>query len=165
MKNITDKLFIYLEAKRHIWNTYFVNVFESLRECSPLDEYEKIDSLLFSALVLKDLRKPSLLFDKDFLFGTMPFSYLKVIPNEGLEKLGVIISNPASSSSHQWEHIDLEIDTHTEFSFIEFFEWYRYGYVTYPYFRVRITKYDKKPDIVNWDALIETINAKVFFID
>jgi len=53
MKDVTKKLLIYLEAKRHIWNTYFINLFSSLLECSPLDEYEQIDHLLFSVLVLK----------------------------------------------------------------------------------------------------------------
>lgn len=163
MKDITDKLFVYLEAKRHLWNAFFINVFHSLRECSPLDEYEEIDRLLFQALVLKDINK-SLFIDKEFKFGDMPFLYLRVIPKKELDMLDVMICDP-SDSYRKWEPVDLLLGTDIHFSFIEFFEWDRYGYVSYPYFRVRVMKYDKKPEFVGWDALIKTINARAFFVE
>ena len=161
MRDITNKLFVYLEAKRHLWNAYFVNVFNSLYECSPLEEYEEIDRLLFSALVLKDINK-TLLFDKNFKFGEMPFPYLMVIPKEGIDKMNVMVCAP---SSHKWEFVNLLFDKNVQLSFIEFFEWDRYAYTTYPYFRVRIMRYDKKQEIVGWDALIETKDARIFFVE
>jgi len=46
MVDITQNIFQYLEAKRHLWNIYFINKVNSLRDCSPLDEYEEIDVIL-----------------------------------------------------------------------------------------------------------------------
>jgi hypothetical protein len=161
MKDITNKLFTYLEAKRHLWNTYFLPAFSSLRECSPLDEYEEIDRLLFSALVLKDINK-NLELESDFNFGATPFPYLIVVPEEGISKMDILV---CPSSSGKWEFVNLSLNKNIQFSFIEFFEWDRYSYTTYPYFRVKIEKCDIRQDIVGWDALIETKNARVFFVE
>jgi len=110
-------------------------------------------------LALKDLDK-TFLEDKTFRFGIDPFSYLKVIPKEGIEKLRVMICRP---DDHKWEPLDMEVSSKVEFLFIDFFEWDRYSYVSYPYFQVKIARYDKNPNVVGWNALVETINGMVFF--
>jgi len=161
MQDISVKLLTYLEAKRHLWNVYFADKAIDLKACSALDDYEEIDKLLFSALVLREIGKDM---DTDFIFGQDSFPYLKIIPREGIDQIEIMtcsIENDRKIWSNPWM---LNIAHDCQFDFIEYFEWYRYGFVSYPYYLVKITKCDTHPELLNAEALIEISNAKVFFV-
>jgi len=53
MKDITNHITDYRNALIVVWNDFFLKHYSSLTECGSLDEYEQIDKLLFSGLVLK----------------------------------------------------------------------------------------------------------------
>jgi hypothetical protein len=162
MHDVTQLLLTYRDARVHLWNTYFVGKVHSLEECSILDRYEAIDRLLFSALVLDALGKGS--FEKDFSLQPLPF--LRVAPAEGRDNLKVMISEPPQSLNRVWnETAVLSPVGEAEFAFVELFEWDRYGFVIYPYYRVRIQKLPNYPDYVGRDALVETWNARVLFVE
>lgn len=161
MRDITKLFFEYLEAKRHLWNTYFVDKVRSIRECRVLDRYETIDRLLFSALILDTLDQPPL--SSEHVFGMNPIPSFRVVPRKGIETMSVIFSEPIRDLSRKWNKpVDLSI-AGSEFIFIEFFEWNRYGHVTYPYFMVRVVKCPALPENVSCDCLIETKDAEVHF--
>lgn len=163
MQDVSKKLFGYLEAKRHLWNTYFINKVNSIKECSALDDYEEIDKLLFSALVIADLGKT---LPSNFILGKDPISFLRIVPHEGIDRLSAMLSQPSTGKNRIWSKpMEISTDLSDEFLYIEFFEWDRYGFVTYPYYLTRIKKTKKQPDIIGMDALIETVKAKVVFCD
>lgn len=163
MKDVTNNLYCYLEAKRHLWNTYYINKVKNLRECSPLDDFEEIDKLLFSSLVLSDFNK---VMPPDFVFGKDHFSYLKVFPRYGVEQLMLTISDPRIQGPRKWDNPkEVRIDSSIQLNFIEFFEWDRYNFVNYPYFLVKIVESNILKNLVEKEALIETTSAKVFYIE
>ncbi|MEW6690279.1 MAG: hypothetical protein AB1452_14445 [Pseudomonadota bacterium] len=160
MRDITPALFKYREAKSHLWNTYFIDNVRSLVECGILDRYEEIDRLLFSALVLDPLGKSH--FEADF--GSAPIPFLKVAPLDGADQITMMISEPIVDLNRVWNKpATLTSLRDSEFTFIELFEWNRYGHVIYPYFKARIDKYPMRPDLVARDALVETWKARVLF--
>jgi hypothetical protein len=159
MQDVTDLFFEYLEAKRHIWNTHFVNKAISLRECRFLDAYEEIDRQLFAGLVLDELRLPRL--PREHVFGVTPMDTFMVSPKG--ETVAVMAGDPQAGSRNTQFRSPVVIETaESVFSFIEFFEWDRYSYVSYPYVLVRAIKCPAMPDLVSKDCLIETKDVKLF---
>jgi hypothetical protein len=160
MRNVTNLLYEYLEAKRHLWNVHFIHKVRSLRESGPLDRYEAIDRLLFYGLVLEPLNHKPV--DKGFKFGLDPFASLKVVPRKGIDKLVVMVSDEITGGNRTWNHPVTISAKGAEFAFIEFFDWNRYGYVSYPYYMARVTKCAEFPNYRDHDCLIETKDADVF---
>lgn len=160
MRDITDILLEYLEAKRHLWNVYFRNRVTSIYECIPLDQYEEIDRLLFFSLVVPELQTSS---GGTGIVWREPIPYLRVIPREGLDRLLVMIGEGSTSMSTKWSlPTELVVDPILTLNFIEFFEWDRYEYVSFPYYRARVSKCSD-PVLVGKDLLLEITNARVFF--
>lgn len=153
----------YREATRHIWNTYFVGKVKSLYECGILDYYEMIDKNLFYAIVLEAINRGSYKID---YFRSQPIPFLRVAIREEIDRFSMMISESQNEGSKQWSKpIELISIKKAEFSFIECFEWDRYGYASYPYYLVRIQKLPKYPHFVGREALIETQDARVFYVD
>jgi hypothetical protein len=162
MQDVTNILLEYLEAKRHLWNVYFRGRTTSIYDCSPLDQYEEIDRLLFFSLVVSDLEISS--FCNEIIWKE-PIPWLRVVPRTGLDRIPVMFGEATTDSSIKWSlPTELVIDSALILCFVEFFEWDRYGYVSYPYYRARIFGYTD-PTLLGRELLIETINARVFFTD
>ena len=161
MRNVTDLALQYLEAKRHLWNVYFVDKVRSLHKSSPLDTYEMIDRLLFSGLCLEPLNQEPM--ENHFRFGLDPFPFLRVVPKDGIEKLPVRVSEPHINQNRVWAPAVLILAKGTEFAFIEFFDWNRYGYVSYPYYKAKVTKCPEFPEYEEREGLIEVKDADIFF--
>jgi len=163
MQDITQQITSYLEAKRHLWNTYFRTRIKSIKECHPLDEYEEIDRLLFSALVLGDLKQ---FLPDNFVFGRDIIPFLKIVPNPEIDGFELMITDPTVEKYVKWNKpVEVKINAGVEFTFIELFEWDRYGFVNYPYYLTKITKYPDSPELVQQNALIEIGKAKVICDD
>ena len=161
MKNISKELFTYLEAKRHLWNTYFIGKVKSLRECSELDEYEYIDRLLFKALVLRSIKRdfPS---GDNFVFGVGVLPFIKATPKFEIEQTEILIWD-TQTKHRQWKPLKLKWSKNLTFSFIEFFEWNRYEYVSYPLCQLKIERCKEHPEIVGWYALVENSHLEFYF--
>ncbi|MGH8488493.1 MAG: hypothetical protein ACREXS_06425 [Gammaproteobacteria bacterium] len=162
MRDVTKHLYEYLEAKRHLWNTYFRFKAKALRECSALDQYEQIDKLLFSGLVVHELK----LLDQSLFDDVVrtPWMFLRVVPRTGLQTLRMWICDPITGSNRKWNAPELvELKGDVDFGFVEFFEWNRYDYVTYPYLRVTIDERSKLPAVAGREALMEVMNGRVFY--
>lgn len=165
MQDITDHLYNYLEASRHLWNTYFRGRIKSLYECSPLEEYEGIEELLFSALVANELDLSCPQSRRDVI--DKPWLFIRVRPSAGLNALPMMVSHSvveSVSGNRRWEEAKvIELSDNSDFGFIEFFEWDRYGFVTYPYIRVQIDNRSQLPGLVGKEALIDVINVRIFY--
>lgn len=165
MQDVTHHLYAYLEAKRNLWNTYFREKIKSLYECSPLEEYEEIDDLLFSALVVHNLALSNHQSRREVI--DTPWLFLRARPSVGLDALSLMVSDSvveSVSDNRAWEEAKvIELRNNSDFGFIEFFDWDRYGFVTYPYVRVKIDDGSMLPDLVGREALIDVMNVRVFF--
>lgn len=165
MHDVTDDLYNYLDAKRHLWNTYFRGKVKSLHECSPLEEYEQIDKLLFSGLVARAIERFSHQSYSDLI--DKPWMYLRVRPRKTLSALPMMVSDTVEGDvggSRRWNNTEvIVLQDGSDFGFIEFFEWDRYDFVTYPYIRVKIDGWSQLPELIGKEALIDIMNARVFY--
>ncbi|MBL8013321.1 MAG: hypothetical protein JNN05_05685 [Candidatus Omnitrophica bacterium] len=151
MKNIDNCLFEYLEAKRHVWNTYFMKRFTSIKDCSPLDEYEEIDRLLFKTIVLSEIEDSDL---KEWEFNQQPINFIQACFKKYITAARVMVSG-LKGGAGKWQYVDVADVKSIKFVFIEFFEWNKYGFVTYPYVRVRIEAKGNNAIYNGLDALLD----------
>ena len=156
MKNIKMEIAAYKEAVRHLWNTRFSVLNESLRFGVCLELFENIDDLLFRSLVCEPLGikfQPKASFD--------PIMNLKVV-SVSCNELPIMI-NRSTLASGYWDYPVKAIKTSgVEFILIGFFDWDPYGEKDLRYYRVRIVGCSFDPDLNGRDALIETCYADVF---
>jgi hypothetical protein len=157
MNKVTDLLFTYLDAKQHLWNMYFRNNIKSLYECEPLDSFEAIDRLLFYALVCYPLK---LKLPEDHRVGEDPFASIQVKGRSGSTELPVMVRKPSIDRNRYWElQRSLSAPSFVG-SFIEFFEWDRYRFLSCSLVRCRIEAVDGADDYIGREALIDLRNVE-----
>lgn len=118
MKNITHLILEYRKAKSILWNSFFRKHVKNLTECSPLDEFEEIDSYLFRGLVEKACGA-----DKST-------STIIVLPKQG-SAIRVMLGerDGLNVSWGEWT----QIDNVTHLKYVALFDWDEYGNVKYQY--------------------------------
>ena len=154
MRDITSDMMGYLEARRHLWNVHFREKFDSLVESSALDEYEYIDKLLFLGLVLRDLGVTS--YPDGFWFGITAIKEVKILPKRDHPEIPFMLERETEDRNYYWEKKEMFSSLGLELEFIEFFEWGRYDFVSYPMVMGRIVKFDDHKEYIGRLALIET---------
>jgi len=161
MRKVTGALHEYVEAKRHLWNTYFRNRFKSIYECPILDEYEQISRLLFGAIVLSEAEALSDQ-SRQELHGE-PWRHLRVGLNSPAQVARIRVSDPIKDHSRAWnDFTTVQLEKDASFGFIDIFDWEPYGFVTYPYIRATIDNESRLNDLLGREALIEIANACVW---
>jgi hypothetical protein len=160
--DVTDVLMEYREAKRHLWNCHFVKLSRGLRDCGMLDHYEAIDRHLFYGLVLERLGKGDYQIN---VFGEEAIPFLNVTPLRDRSAVPFMLSEEPKETNRAWGNKECSAikASDAELAFVEFFEWDRYGYVSYQYYRVKILSFPSRPNIVGYEGLIETNHARVLF--
>ncbi|HWM70576.1 MAG TPA: hypothetical protein VNO35_28665 [Steroidobacteraceae bacterium] len=159
MNDVTESLWEYLEAKRHLWNIHFRGKVDSLQHCPILDEFEKIDRSLFRALVVEDIVNSDDASRRRLI--EKPWELLRVYLQPGLESIRMIVSDPISGLNRSWNRPEiLKVPEEFDFGFIEFFEWNRYGYTNFPLIRVTVDHRSKMPALSGREALIESGQAR-----
>ncbi|MDR2637562.1 MAG: hypothetical protein LBB55_04420 [Zoogloeaceae bacterium] len=157
MKNITTEISAYREAVRHLWNSTFATLDETLRFGTCLELFEQIDALIFRALVCEPLGiefKTRASFD--------PIINLKVIP---ISPAGIpILVNRSMPASGYWDDSVKTISAAdmVELAFIGLFDWDGYNVKDCTYYRVRIIDCKSRPSLIGRDALVETFYVNVF---
>jgi hypothetical protein len=157
MNKVTDLLFTYLDAKQHLWNTYFRNNIKSLYQCEPLESFEAIDRHLFYALVCHPLK---LKLPENHLFGRDPFPSIQVKGRSISAELPVMIRKPSTDRNSYWQLPRSLSPASMVASFIEFFEWDRYRLLSCSLVRCRIEAVDVDNEWVGREALIDLRNVE-----
>jgi hypothetical protein len=156
MRTIKSEMAAYREAVRHLWNSAFSTLDDSLRFGVCLELFEEADDLIFKALVCEPLGiefAPRASFE--------PIFDLKVVPISSTEV--PVMVNSSLPASGYWDHPVKAIKaSDVDLAFIEFFDWDAYGSKDMRYYRVRIVNSLSEPDLIGRDALIETFYVDVF---
>lgn len=156
MKNIQAEILSYREAVRHLWNSSFSALNESLRFGTSLELFEQIDGLIFDALVCEPIGlevKPRRSFD--------PILNLKVVPISSTDV--PILINRATPATGYWDDpLKLIAASEIDMTLINFFDWDPYRQKDLRYYRVRINDCNSQPNLIGRDALLETFYADVF---
>ncbi|MFI3155633.1 MAG: hypothetical protein QX199_05705 [Methylococcaceae bacterium] len=157
MRNIKTEISVYREAIRHLWNSTFSILDESLRFGVCLELFEEIDTLIFRALVCEPLG-----IEFKGKATNDPIINFKVIPISLLTEVNVLINRSIPASGY-WDYpIKVLNVSDVDLALIGFFDWDQYNQKDCYYYRVRIIECKSQPDLIGRDALIETINANVF---
>jgi hypothetical protein len=150
MKNgidVTDALLEYREAKKSLWNNHFLrNVLA--RDSQVLDCFEEIDFLLFVGLVLAPAHRTVF---QNYVFRTDALPYL-IITSESGKTTKLIARKPGSESIWQ-DQSPVEVGEF-RMQFIEWFDWDRYGEVSFPFVRGRLTEISESGIQVGQECLV-----------
>lgn len=161
MKNITDMLLKYLDAKQHIWNSYFLGQIKDIRECQPLESFQVIDEQLFFALVCHPLMiklPPSHAFGKD------PISQIALKPKKEMADIPLMVSKPSTDGNRYWGSADILSTSNLTLYFIEFFHWDKYSFLAGSLVRCRLECSDIGTSRAGRDALVDLRYVNFYFI-
>src|SRR5438105_1521583 len=125
MRDITSVLMRYLDAKQHLWNSFFLGTVQNLRECEPLDSFELIDQRLFYALVCHPLK---IKLPHDHILMRDAVSSIVTKPKEYLSEVPLMLADKTGSGSRRWNRWENYPTDGLTLRFIEFFQWDKYGF-------------------------------------
>jgi hypothetical protein len=158
MRNIKTEIGAYREAVRHLWNSTFSTLDESLRFGRCLELFEQVDDLIFRALVCEPL---GIQLDARASFD--PINNLKVIPISPTD-VPVMINRSTLASGYWDDPVKVIKASDVDLALIGFFDWDEYNQKDCRYYRVRIIDCKSQPNLIGRDALIETFYADIFLM-
>lgn len=152
MQDITRHLLRYSDAKCHLWNVYFVDSVTDLRQCEPLETFERIDKQLFFALVCIPL---NLKMPASYVIGAEAIKQILVVPKRYIREVPLQLREPETGRNSVWARTETLPASGLSFAFIELFQWNRYGFLNLPLVRCMVVDCASHPQYVGREALIE----------
>lgn len=159
MRDITNLMLEFKEAVRHSWNVYFA---KSKSPMSPemQDAFEHVELGLFQAIVLT----PMGAFDRADLYRRQPLPFILAKPQKERRELPLRVGVRDENGNTSWETpISVSVDSRSAFEFLDFFDWYPYGYIDLPYVRARVASLASEPSLEGAMVLIEQIHCRFCF--
>jgi len=155
VKDISDVFDHYRVSARAIWNTAFWPDL-ALRDWDSVDQFDEIQRVLFTALVLRKTEKEWPL--QDIFEKAIPF--FRIVPTCDAP---ILIQNPRSArETGYWDHPVNRIKPgEADLLFIAYFDWDRMDYVDLRYYRVKIIRFDAHSDVIGREALIDRKQSAV----
>jgi hypothetical protein len=160
MKDVSGIFDHYRLSARTIWNIAFWPDAD-FRNWDSIDQFDKIQKILFSKLVLG---KVAMEWPLQHIFeNAIPFFH--VVPS--IKTAPIMIQNPRPDKPRgYWDHpINRVSPGEAELHFLGYFDWNRMDYADLRYYHVVIARFDAHPDLVGREALIERQPASVFKIN
>jgi len=162
MQNIKRELFRYADLICHLWNAYFSELFTGLDECEPLDTYDEIESKLFVALVCKPL---GIQLVDDYFWGQRKaVKEIVVVPISDGE-ISIRFRGPNTGLSQNWNKSEIIAAGGMSCSFMQFFQWDRFGYLNMPFVRCIVVDWPNHPEFVAREVLLNTEDVDFFRAD
>jgi hypothetical protein len=159
MRDIRDTLFRYLDIKQHLWNVYFRDLVKDLSECEPLDSFNEIDRRLFYALVAQPI---SLTLPQGFRLGSDCIDEVLVKP-EASSHIDLLVAKSLPPSTY-WQRESLNT-TGLILSFVDFFQWNKYGFLSCSAVRCMIRQSVDHPEHSGKEAIVESRLVGFFLSD
>jgi hypothetical protein len=159
MKNIRRELFRYADLICHLWNAYFSDLFTGLDEHEPLCSFDEIENKLFVTLVCRPL---GIQLADDYFWGQRKnVKEIVVVPSSGGE-ISIMFREPNTGLSQNWNESEVIDASRMSCSFMEFFQWDRFGYLNMTFVRCTVTDWPEHPEFVGREALLKTENVDFF---
>lgn len=155
MKNISKEISTYREAIRHLWNSAFLPIEETLRFGPCLELFDEIDVLLLKALVGEPLnieiaRRSNL----------DPLEDVRVVLTS--PSVPTLINRTIPASGYWDDPVKFFESSDVELAMIGFFDWDGDNVKDCAYYRVRILSCKSHPSLIGKDALVEAVYVTVF---
>ena len=143
----------YRECSRNLWNVYF-----SKRKDigDALDVFEQIRELLFDSLVLSELS-----YEGEAKSGDIPPPALRVVPQRSLILIQRL-SGPGEARYWDQEKDMVVGPGDITLAFVDYFDFFQPPIKDFRYCLCRILSFSSHVEYEGREALIETLNAKLF---
>ena len=150
--NISTQILEFKEAVRHAWNSYFIRIPQEVQVESFI-YYEELEMSLFWALVVSPLK---LNIDVNN-FRQGPFDKIEVVVKEVHQEFSLKARTEDENGTVGWSDVhNLPSSKNQVFKFIDFFDWYPYGFIDLPYIRCLIERLPQQQNLEGNFALIAT---------
>lgn len=158
VRDVTDLFEAYRECARHVRNTSFST--RESKDWDTVESFSDVAELLFRRLVLD--RLSSMSWDPG-LSQAIEQNRLLIVPAG--DRMPVMISRDKDASGY-WDHPVqyLEPDM-AVIAYRAYFDWDEHALVDFRYYRGVIVSSGRYPELVDHEALIETIYARVEFVE
>ncbi len=144
MNDITEIIFKYKEAARHLWNS----AFQFLEDGD--DEFDEVNNRLFISLVFNQVSP----YIREEEIKSEYIPSIEVMPEFG-PRGAIVMFAFQSGNTWNWEEIRLT-EKSIKLKFMYFFDWKEYKYREFQYARARIIECPEHKNIVGADMLIES---------
>ena len=146
-------------SAREIWNTAFWPDTD-LRDWDSVDQFDQIQRILFSELVLRKVDREWPL--QDIFVNAIPF--FRVVPSGHVP---IMIQNPRHErAAGYWDHpVNSIRSDEAELLFIAYFDWNRMDYADFRYYRVKVASFDAHPELVGRESLIDRQQATIHIVN
>jgi hypothetical protein len=122
--------------------------------------FEEVERGLLRAIVLAG---DDLLFERADDYRCQSLSWLIVKPIDGLPEVPLQIGEIDGAGNTRWSlPTAFPSTSDMEFEFFDFFDWYPYGIVDFPYVRVRVVNFPQRNNVLSFMALIEPRYCRFF---
>jgi hypothetical protein len=154
VQDVTPLLNSYRECARGVWNSF-------LRADADFDRVDGFSALcerLLAELVLRPLGK---LGHRKAAPGD-PYPFLRVVPMA--DPVPIMINRPSKDGNKYWDDPVTQVGREgVKLLLIDYFDWDQMGFIDLQYYRVKVIVFDKHPDLVGREALLDVHHAGVFF--
>lgn len=151
----------YVEVKRHLWNSLFLQRFRESGDWGVLDRFGSLDVALFNALVCAPLGRSI----AHISFGTDPVDWLFVTPKAGARDLSMQLAEPGTGPNRTWNRpASVPVQDIRNARYLEHFDWLG-GWTSqrsYPYLRVSVELDNGDGSLARWEALVESVHVSIF---
>jgi hypothetical protein len=127
-----------------------------------LTSFEEIDERLFYALVCHPLN-----IQYDYVWGAKCIEAIVVKPRIINPEIIVSVEDPRPGclSGTYWNESELFVAAGLSFSFIRFFQWGMYDFLSLPMVRCRISAFAQHPEYIGREALVDSDKVDFFLAE
>ena len=162
MLDITQRLNMYRECVRNLWNVHYFHSWMKEEDIDDLvDEFENICTMIFSSLILNPLGAYDYKKSKRYRPPQEAIGCLEVVPLDS----GIPIDiNREVKQSGYWDYpVEFVKQNDVRLTFIDCFDWGCYEFRDFAYYMVRIADSSLDSNLIGRDALIKTDHAKIYY--
>jgi hypothetical protein len=156
LKDLTDRMAIFREAARHLWNTALAQE----TGWNVRDDFDEACNALFRAIVLRPIDKTGATPAPSSSRNGPPIPFLRVVP--GIEHGTPIHINRAVPASGYWDHpMNAVGPGDVDLRFVRFFDWDELGRREFELVETVIRAFPKHPALVGRAALLAFSQVKI----
>jgi hypothetical protein len=164
MKDVTELIWDFAEARRSLWNTHFRRRFLRSKIPELIEDFQEIEHLLLRSLLWRSVAP-----DRDSSDATVEESLeecLELVLREGVSSVRVLISEEEGGVGGRWsEGFELSRDLGVRLEFVEIFDWEQTGFLSGALCRARIAALEGQSNFVGRHVLVELLDVRFLYHD
>jgi len=155
VKDITDLMLEYAEARRSLWNNFFRRRAIGPHQADVVEDFQEIDRIMLSTVVRRSLGMD---FPMDtFFVGESSLDCIEIVLRQHVSHAAALVTEEAGGfGNKRWRGgLELSATSPMRIEFVEFFDWDQLGFITSSLCHGRIVELPGHDELVGRDLLIE----------